>query len=108
MSENFLKDFWRKTFLYRARGVSVARGMRGLFFYPEAGQQGVIIALSVIFGGMLALIAGEQQWPSRFGCEIRKVRLALAPNRNYTVTPGFRFLTANHVGLVIRCDGQGK
>ena len=34
MSENFLKDLWRKTFLYRARGVSVARGMGSLFFYP--------------------------------------------------------------------------
>ena len=37
MTEDFLKNFRGKAFLYRARGVSVARGMRGLFFYPEAG-----------------------------------------------------------------------
>ena len=54
MTEDFLKNFRWKAFLYRARGVSVARGMGGLFFYPEAGQQRIIIALPVIFGRMLA------------------------------------------------------
>lgn len=61
MTEDFLKNFGGKTFLDCAGGVSVPRGVGGLFCYLELFQQRVVVPAAEVGGHFLTFVAGQEQ-----------------------------------------------